>query len=518
MNGMNATSPGASICDVLDSVLGCHNDRIALVDDIEFATFAEIDDRANRLAQTFVARGLSPGDRLAIILPNVIAFIVAEIAALRCGAVKVPLNIRSHLNEVMYSLANCEPTILVCDPNYGRMVAERRAELPFLRAIYVVGQNVDGCDSYGRAVDDGIAARVHHHYRPDDPVLIRYTGGTTGKPKGIVHTNAAYVSAVMDTIREFNIGPSDTSLQLGHLSHGSNFFWPAFFAQGARQILRERFDPKQVLDDFARHRVSFVYMVPTMVHRLLKEDDGTADVSSLRVFMYASAPMPLSVLRPAIGRFGSIFYQVYTLSEAPVITTLMRPQDHVERETSVGLRLASCGRPIETMQLRLLDSEGCEVERGEVGEITVRSVNNMTGYWNLPEQTARTLVDGWVLTGDMARLDEDGFYHLVDRKNDVIITGGFNVYPKEVEDVLYTHLAVSQCAVIGVPDEEWGEVVTAYVVLARGRNVTEDDLIAHCRASLAGYKKPRNVVFVEALPLTAIGKVSRRDLRTQTRA
>jgi acyl-CoA synthetase (AMP-forming)/AMP-acid ligase II len=250
-----------------------------------------------------------------------------------------------------------------------------------------------------------------------------------------------------------------------------------------------------------------------MVQRLLKEDDGSADVSSLRMFLYASAPMPVPVLRQAIGRFGGIFLQVYTLSESPVITTVLAPSEHVEKETSAGPRLGSCGRPIITMEIRLLDDSGHDVAHGEVGQITVRSINNMAEYWNLPEQTAETLVDGWVRTGDMARQDEEGFYYLVDRKKDVIITGAFNVYPKEVEDVLYLHPAVAQCAAVGVPDEEWGEAIKAFVVLRPDQTTTPDELIELCKANLASYKKPRQVVFVESLPLSPVGKVMRRALR-----
>ena len=299
------------------------------------------------------------------------------------------------------------------------------------------------------------------------------------------------------------------ALHLGHLSHGMNFVWPAFFAAGATQVLRERFEPRQVWADFSRFGITFVYMVPTMIHRLLREDDGTADVSTLRMFLYASAPMPVPLLRQAIGRFGNIVTQVYTLSEAPVITTILRPNEHAERATSVGPRLGSCGRPVLTMEVKLVGDDGKEVAASEVGEIAVRSINNMASYWRLPEETAKTLVDGWVLTGDLARQDEDGFFYIVDRKKEIIITGAFNVYPKEVEDVLYRHEGVALCAVVGVPDDEWGEVIKAFVVKKPGVAVAADELVALCRAHLASYKKPRQIEFVESLPLSPVGKVMR---------
>jgi acyl-CoA synthetase (AMP-forming)/AMP-acid ligase II len=303
------------------------------------------------------------------------------------------------------------------------------------------------------------------------------------------------------------------ALHLGHLSHGLNFSWGAYSMAGATQILREKFDAKQVISDLATYRVSRTYMVPTMIQRLLQEDDGSADVSCLRTFMYASAPMPLPVLQQAVARYGNIFTQVYTLSESPVITTIMRPDEHVDVASSVGHRLTSCGREIMTMEIRLLDDTGAEVAPGDVGEITVRSGNNMALYWKLPEETAATLIDGWVHTGDMARRDEHGFLYLVDRKKDVIITGAFNVYPKEVEDVLYRHPAVAQAAVVGVPDADWGEAIKAFVVLHAGQSVSEQELVQLCRDNLAGYKKPKYVVFTDHLPLSPVGKIMRRALR-----
>jgi acyl-CoA synthetase (AMP-forming)/AMP-acid ligase II len=510
---MFQTPPGIGIGHFLDFPIARVPHKTALIDDRESLTFAETAARASRLARAFAAAGAKPGDRVALILPNVTAFIVTEIAILRAGMVKVPLNIRFHMQEVLYAVADCEPTIVVCDGSFAGDVLRHRDEIASVKAVFTVGLAAEGAASWDAAVAEGDAVYARVPFAPDDPVLIRYTGGTTGRPKGIVHTEASYLACALDVMREKAIVEGDVALHLGHLSHGMNFVWPAFFAAGATQVLRERFEPRQVWGDFSRFGITFVYMVPTMIHRLLREDDGSAEVSSLRMFLYASAPMPVPLLRQAITRFGNVFTQVYTLSEVPVITTILRPHEHVERATSVGPRLGSCGRPVVTMEVQLVGDEGKEVKPGEVGEIAVRSVNNMASYWRLPEETAKTLVDGWVLTGDMARRDEDGFFHIVDRKKEIIITGAFNVYPKEVEDVLYRHDGVALCAVVGVPDEEWGEVIKAFVVRKPGAAVGADELIALCRAQLASYKKPRQIEFVESLPLSPIGKVMRRALR-----
>jgi acyl-CoA synthetase (AMP-forming)/AMP-acid ligase II len=354
-------------------------------------------------------------------------------------------------------------------------------------------------------------------YADDDVLLIRYTGGTTGRPKGVVHTHRSYVAIVLDVVRELAIPPDDAALHLGHLSHGLNFMWPAWYLRGARQVLRERFDPVAVWRDFAAEGITWVYMVPTMVHMLLEADDGSVALTRLRQFMYASAPMPVPLLRRAIARFGPVFAQVYTLSEAPVITTFLPAADHVESSNDIGPRLASVGRPVATMQLRLIDDAGNPVRRGEPGEIAVRSVNTMAGYWNLPDETAATLVDGWLRTGDMAREADDGLLHLVDRKKDIVITGGFNVWPKEVEDVLHRHPAVAQAAVVGAPDEKWGEIVVAYVVPRPGVRIDVEELVDLCRDQLADFKKPRRVHVIDAMPTTPVGKISRVALRQMAR-
>ena len=507
------TPPGIGITRLLDYPLARTPNKTAYVDDDGSISFADLERQAARLASAFGRVGAKPGDRAALILPNCIPFVVAEVAILRSGLVKVPLNVRFHPKEVLYSLINCEPTILVCDTAFADAILERRGELPFLRGLFIVDGMRDGYLSYDDIVERGDESRASaSRYEADDPILIRYTGGTTGRPKGIVHTAGSLLAINLDVVRELSLQESDVALHLGHLSHGLNFMWSAFHACGITQILRESFEPQRVLSDFATHGVTVVYMVPTMIQRLLREDDGSADTSSLRMFMYASAPMPVPVLRQAIARYGNMFSQVYTLSEAPVITTMMRAEEHVDRETSVGHRLASCGREVLTMKVRLVNGDMNDVPDGEIGEIAVQSTNNMSEYWRLPEETSSTLVDGWLLTGDMAARDEDGYLHIVDRKKDVIITGALNVYPKEVENVLYQHPSVSQVAVVGVPDEEWGEIIKAVVVLKPNNTASPEELIELCRDNLASYKKPRVIEFVDELPLSPVGKIMRRAL------
>jgi acyl-CoA synthetase (AMP-forming)/AMP-acid ligase II len=510
--------PGVGIDHLLRQGVFRAPDKAALIDDQGSITYREAEAASNRLARWLAANGVRRRDRVALILPNGAPFIVAELAILRLGAVKVPLNIRFAVPEVLYALADCAPTALIATPDYASRVQAERAKVPSLGSVVTVDGMAAGCAVYEEIVASGDPSPMPAEtYGDDDPILIRYTGGTTGRPKGVVHTHRSYLAVVLDVVRENALGEQDVALHLGHLSHGLNFMWPAWYMLGATQVLRERFDPSATWADFARRKVTWVYMVPTMVHMLLDADDPRADVSSLRCFTYASAPMPVPLLRRAIARFGNVFTQVYTLSEAPVITTMMRPHEHLETETECGPRLASVGREVPTFELRLVDEGGRDVAPGDVGEIAVRSVNNMAGYWNLPEETANTLVEGWLRTGDMARRASDGFLYLADRKKDIVITGGFNVWPREVEDALLAHPEVAQAAVVGAPDEKWGEIVVAYVVPKPGCTPSTEALVSHCQGLLADYKKPRRVHFVEALPLTPVGKVSRAALRERAR-
>lgn len=510
------TAEGVGIDGLLRHAAIQTPDRLAFVDDGGEISFGELEARANRLAATLRDLGARPGERAALLLPNGIPFVVAEIAFLRLGLVKVPLNIRFAADETFHALADCGAAVLIATAEHARRALAVGPGAP--RTVVSVGGPADGAVDWRTATEGPpLPALPAIAYADDDPILIRYTGGTTGRPKGVVHTHRGYLAAVLDVARENRLSADDTALHLGHLSHGLNFMWPAWQIAGATQVLRERFDPAAVWCDFAGRGIAWVYMVPTMIHMLLEADDGRTAAPALRCFTYASAPMPVPLLRRAIARFGPIFTQVYTLSEAPVITTMLRPHEHTEDDLGCGPRLASVGREIATYALRLVDERGEDVPDGEPGEIALRGAAAMAGYWNRPEETAATVPDGWLRTGDMARRDRGGYLHLVDRKKDIVITGGFNVWPKEVEDALLAHPAVAQAGVVGAPDEKWGEIVVAYVVPRAGATADAAELSAFCGERLAGYKKPRRIHVVEALPLTPVGKISRAALRVWAR-
>ncbi|MGH7321380.1 MAG: class I adenylate-forming enzyme family protein [Candidatus Rokuibacteriota bacterium] len=489
-------------------------DKTALVSGPEARTFGEVDERSDRLAAAFAALGLGPGDRLALLMGNRMEFVETEVAAMKAGLVKVPINPRLHPREYVFMLADCGAAAAACDPGFIEDLRAHRADVPALKHLVVVGEPADDLHGYEALITSHWPAPPRVEFDDDAAFLIRYTGGTTGRPKGIVHTHRAFQAITLDVVRELGLTERDVVLVVGHLSHGNNFMWAPFFAVGATQVILERFDPRAALEAIQRHRVTFTYMVPTMVQALLNEPIEAYDCSSLETFLYASAPMPVETLKAAIRRLGPIFTQVYTLSESPVITTILHKHEHLlDGPEPVVRRLASCGREALNVRVRVVTEAGEDVAVGQVGEIVARTPCNMKEYWNLPDATARTLRDGWVHTGDLATVDEAGYIYLVDRKHDMIISGGFNIYPREVEEVLYLHPAVQEAAVIGVPDDTWGEAVKAIVALKPDTSATANDLVELCLTHLARYKRPKSIEFVEALPKSAVGKILRRELR-----
>lgn len=479
-----------------------HGERIAIVDRETEITYAELDRRSEALASV-LATEMPPGARIATILQNRSEFIEAEIATLKAGMVKAPINPRLALPEMVAILADCEASAVIAETEFASALERHRQELPSLRLI-VTPSELSGLR------DRASPGRVRSEAAPDSLALLRFSGGTTGKPKGIMHSHQSLVSIALSVVREYELHAEERHLQVGHLSHGQNFFWPALFAVGARMVMLPKFDPLTVLQLVERHRITRLHLVPTMVNAVFFHPRfGEFDTSSLKTVVYASAPIAPDTVERLHALLGPRLVQVYTLSESAVITTILRKEDHVPRSP----RLASCGREALDVRLRIVGEDGEDVPLGEVGELIVSSPGNMIGYWKQPEATAATLRDGWVYTGDLARQDAEGFVYLVDRKDDKIVTGALNVYPREVEDVLYAHPQVRECAVIGIPDDRWGEAVTAFLAPRPGAIIDVDEISRFCRERVAGYKVPKRIVVMDELPKTAVGKISRRALR-----
>ncbi|HZT51349.1 MAG TPA: AMP-binding protein [Stellaceae bacterium] len=493
----------------LRRALRLHAGRVALVAGGRRVLYRELDRRSSRLAAGLMAAGLRRGDRLALLLGVTPRFFETEIAAAKAGLVKVPVNTRLAMREIVKTLASCGARAAVADPPFAEALADARADLPELATVIKTG-GPGALPEYERLIADGSDDfQPREASAAGDIYSIRFSGGTTGEPKGIVHTHAAYVAISLAVLREYEVAADERSLQVTHPAHGANFTWPALLARGTEIHLLERYDPGAVLRVIAAERLTRVPMVPAMWQGVLDHAEMRAtDWSSVRTCASISAPMAVERVRQMLDRLGPRLMNVYTLSESPVMSTILKKEDFA----AGGARLASCGREAEDVRLRIVDPAGRDVAAGEIGEIILSSPGNMLCYWNNRQLTAETLRDGWVWTGDMGRRDEEGFVYLVDRRSEMIVTGGFNVYPREVEEVLYEHPAVREAAVAGVPDPRWGEAVAAFVALHRGAACTEAELLGFCDARIAHYKKPKSVRFLDDLPKTSAGKISRRAL------
>ena len=353
----------------------------------------------------------------------------------------------------------------------------------------------------------------------DDIVSIYLTSGTTGRPKGAMRTHRHNFLNAMTGAIETRLSPEDSVLLLFpfyHITFEDRF---CHLLMGNTVVIRQEghFDPIDVLTLLSRHKITVCQFVPTMISTMLQEKRiEEFDLSNFRLLLYAAAPMPVELLKKALKRFDCGFMQFYGQTETGPLTTALKPEDHVLEGSEEQLaRLASAGRPVLNFEARVLDSEGKDSPVGEVGELVVRSESMTMGYWDLPDETASTIKDGWLHTGDYAKIDDQGYVYIVDRKNDMIISGGKNIYPREIEEVLYGHDAVADVSVIGVPDEHWGESVKAIVVLKEGASASEQDLINYCKENMASYKKPKTVEFRDELPRSSTGKILKRVLREE---
>jgi acyl-CoA synthetase (AMP-forming)/AMP-acid ligase II len=345
-----------------------------------------------------------------------------------------------------------------------------------------------------------------------DVARLRYTSGTTGRPKAAVLTHGCALASLRNLLAELHeLGPADTIAHVAPLTHASEALLAPAFWRGARSLLCRDFEPAALRELIHREQVTTIFLVPTMIASLVEAAGRPDAFASLRTVVYGAAPIADDVLVRALGSFGPVLLQIYGLSECPFPITTLRKEDHRDP----ALR-ATCGLPTTLNEIRVLDGEGRPLLPGEVGTIAVRGPQLMREYWCDPEATAAALVDGWLRTGDLGRMDDAGFLTLVDRSDDVIISGGFNVYPREVEVVLEAHPAVAEAAVVGIPHPRWGRGVAAWVVCKPAAAAGEQELIDFCRARLAGYKKPLQITFVPALPKSSTGKLLRRELRAPT--
>jgi acyl-CoA synthetase (AMP-forming)/AMP-acid ligase II len=472
-------------------------------------SYRRLYESALRLADALGRRGLRRGDRLAVLLDNSAEMIVTEWACLLSGYVWVALNARSSPHEHAQILADSTPGMLILSSRHRRDIDPA--------AIAESCGVIDSEEAWASLLSEGRAV-VPQEPAAEDPVRLRYTSGTAGKPKGAVLPRRCYDASV-ETVGSV-IGPlaaSDVLAQVAPMTHAAGAMWLPHAAVGARALLADRFEENAFVDLVECERVTAAFLVPTMLVRFLEAAGEPERVRTLRTIVYGGASMPVDRLRRGLDLLGPVFVQIYGLTESNWPATALRRQEHLVPGSEDGTlrRLASCGRPTPVGELRIVGRDGSDVVDGTPGEILLRGRNTMSGYWHASAGDAKGLdADGWMHTGDVAVRDEHGFVTIIDRLHDMIVSGGFNVYPREVEEALSSHPAVLEAAVAGRPDPLWGERVHAAVVLRPGARVTAEELAAHVEERTAAYKKPRSIDFVRELPRNAAGKVLRRALRT----
>jgi acyl-CoA synthetase (AMP-forming)/AMP-acid ligase II len=493
-------------------------DRVALSYQGQNIAFREVDERVNRLANALIDLGLRRGDRVAALLANSPRAIETRFALMKAGLCMVALNVRQAPEEHAYILEHAEARLLVVDPEYLPIWEQIGPQCRSVGQVIVAASEPAGHLAYEAVIAAASPVAPEVLVSPDDLERIAYTSGTTGLPKGIIKTIGNDLARLRNDFmnEERPTTADDVMLNVAPLTHAARVFARKHYLKGARNIILRHFEAEEVLATIQRERVTTAMFVPTMIVRLVRHPGVRAyDTSSLRRVFFGTAPMPADTFRQAIEIFGNVFRQNYGLSEATQPVLSLTPADLVRDDGTMQLqRLASAGRPVNGVEVRLVDDNGRDTAPDEAGELLIRGDIVMPGYWKDPQATREVLdADGWLHTGDIARRDAAGYVYIVDRKKDMIISGGFNVYPREVECVIESHASVQEVAVIGVPDDVWGEVVTAVVVPRLGARLVAEEVIALCRAHIASYKSPKAVHFVDDLPKSFQGKILKRVLR-----
>jgi acyl-CoA synthetase (AMP-forming)/AMP-acid ligase II len=487
-------------------------DKRALVDAGREFTWAQVDDRSRRLASYLVRLGLKPGDRVMVIARNCIEWPEISFGLAKAGLIAVPVNIRLAPDEVAHVRDDCGASAVIIHADH---VERFQSELTGLSVALTIGfeyeSSLAAADPTPPPVDVG----------PDDVAVILYTSGTTGRAKGVMHTHRALLYQAADTNLVTEANRSDVMLATTpFFTAGGMVRTVSWLYLGQTMVIHQRFDPQAVIDEIERSKITFTTFIPTMLHRTLAilEDGPPRDMSSLRRISYGSAPVPPGLARKAMDLLGCDLQQRYGLTECGGQATILTPQDHrdiVAGRTSIG---TSCGRETPMCVIRVVDADGNDAPVGDVGEIVIASPANSIGYWNLPDKTAEAFRPDGLRSGDLGYLDTDGYLHVTGRRTDLIISGGFNVYPAEIERVIAQHAGVDMVAVVGVPDPEWGETPVAVVIPkadVQDRDALTDALASLCRAELAGYKQPRRFVFWSEFPLGPAGKILKREIANQ---
>lgn len=494
-----------------------HRNATALIFRDSKMTYGGLESRTNRLVNALRTIKIRKGDRVAVQSSNRPEIVEMEIACYKGGYVKVPINARYSVDETIKILNDSGTSVLIGDSGHLGPLMERQKEIKHVHTF----MDMDGVTGNSCALEELMSRESDEcpiqEVDPEDLAVLAYSSGTSGEFKAIMQTFGNRMAMIRKAfmIPEVKITKDDIFAHVGPITHASGMLiMPVMVAGGCNCIL-ERFNVPELLAVIEREKINYVFLVPAMINMILAHPDlNNYSLGSLKGIFYGAAPMSAARIKDAIRRFGPILVQGYGLTESTSFSTILTAGDHLRAIEDGNMeRLFSCGRPIFESELKIVDDEGNEAGPGEPGQIIIRGPDVMKGYYHKSRLSRTTLRNGWLHTGDIARKDDQGYIYIVDRRNDMIISGGFNIFPSEVEQALCSHPAVYEACVIGVPDDLWGEAIRAVVVLKSGHQVGANELIEHCGKHLAGFKKPRCVDFVDSLPKNPNGKVARRIIR-----
>ncbi|MFC1532966.1 long-chain-fatty-acid--CoA ligase [Thermodesulfobacteriota bacterium] len=513
-----------TFADIINRNAILHSDDEAFVCSNKRITFAQFNDRVNSLIHALCSLDVKKGDVIGILSWNCLEYMDVYGTAMKGGLIASPFNPRLHEEELEYLINYSEANTLFVGNDLETTVINLHHRLPKVKHYISLGSNAPGMLSYHDLLAKHPSDEPDINVLEDDPLLILYTSGTTGLPRGALYTHCRKLDNTRIKTLEMGAKPGDRHIMVLPMFHagGDSHVWPFFLVGGCNVIMTQRsFDPAAVFQTIQNEKVTDLHIVPTQLNAMLSgQDYKEYDLSSLNRIYYAASPMPVELLRKGLEVFGPIFSQGYGQTESgPQITSLPRKAHQVlDRPLEEQRVLSSCGQPSLGVHVRVVDDNNNDVEPGSVGEIIAQSDSIMSEYWHRPKETGEAIIDGWLHTGDLGYYDDKGFIYIVDRKKDMIVTGGENVYSREVEDILYRHPAISETAVIGIPDPVWVERVHALVVLKDGTTADEMEIIAFCKEHIASYKAPKSVEFVKSLPKNPQGKILKKELKQKYRA
>lgn len=493
-----------------------YGDRTALIFNGKKLSYRELKKASNRVAHALLRQGVKANTRVALMMENCLEFVICDMGLIQAGGAKVPLNHMLGEKEIQYILNDSGAEIVIMGESFFKRFQSIENNLQHIKLVVGVSSSEplsNGWVSWEEFQGRELEKDVDIQSSPADMAGIFYTGGTTGVPKGVVHDQRNVVQNIFAHIMELEIHHDEKILITSPLPHSAGMVVWAGLLKGAEHWIEKGFDPQLVLNRIHQNKVTFTFMVPTMIYRVMdRVNDQENDFSSLRTIMYGAAPITAERLKQGLNIFGRVFIQIYGQTEAPNLITTLRKDDHRMEDVHYQKRLRSCGQPVMSSLVKIVDDNGDEVSYGTEGEILASTPYNLKYYHQKPDATEETIVHGWVHTGDVGMLDEDGYLYLLDRKKDMIISGGMNVYTTEVENLIGKHPGVQLAAVIGVPHDDWGEAVMAVIIPKKEDPPTEESIHELCK-QLSSYKRPKEIKFVETIPLTPYGKLDKKALK-----